>query len=193
MHHPAIVITQPTSFPITTAEAKLFAGVEGDSEDDFVDRLIAAATKYFQHHTGHALAETTYSQFWDYFPCELRFDWTPIYSVTWLKYYNVDGTLTTVSTSDYWTNLNARPPRIIPAYNVSWPTTQYGRPESVELRYVAGYHTDTIEEGIKIALLNLVKHWYSKRDTVIDTGAVPQEVPYSLMSLIETYSMRGYR
>jgi uncharacterized phiE125 gp8 family phage protein len=192
--HPAIVITQPTTFPISTAEAKLFSGIDGDAEDSFVAQLIAAATKYFQQHTGHALAETTYSQVFDCFPRELRFDWTPIYSVTWLKYYATDGTLTTLGTGNYWTSLNSRPPRIIPVYNVPWPSVQYGRPECVELRYVAGYHaTGDIEEGIKVALLNLVKHWYTKKDVVIDTGAVPQEVPFSLESLIQTYSMRGYR
>lgn len=193
MYHPAIVITQPTTFPISATEAKTFCGIDGSAEDTFVAQLIAAATKYFQQQTGHALASTTYSQFWDEFPDELRFDWTPIVSVTWLKYYDVDGTLTTISTSDYWTNLNARPPRIIPASTVTWPTVQDGRPEAIELRYIAGYSTDVIEEGVKIALLNLVKHWYSKRDTVVDTGAMPQEVPFSLMSLIQTYSMRGYR
>lgn len=194
IHHPATVITHPTTFPISTAEAKLFAGIDGDAEDTFVNRLIAAATKYFQQHTGHALAETTYSQAFDDFPYELRLDWTPISSVIWLKYYDDEGVLTTVSSSDYWVSPDSRPPRIIPVYNVPWPIVQYGRPECVVIRYAAGYsNVASIEEGIKVALLNLVKHWYTKKDIVIDTGAMPQKVPFSLESLIQTYSMRGYR
>lgn len=196
MHHPATVVTQPTTFPITLTEVKAFLGigVADTADDTLLNTLIAAATKYFQQATGHQLASATFLQVWDCFPTELRLDWMPVASVTWLKYYDVDGTLTTWDSANYWVSTAAHPPTIIPIYTESWPLTQAGRPESVRVQYVAGYADATgIEEGIEVALLNLVKHWFSQRDIVIATGAVPQKVPYTLENLMMMYSLRGYR
>ncbi len=189
--HEARVAAMPADWPITVEQVAAFCGV---TDEDLAAQLIASACSYFSQRTGHQIAQATYTQKWETFPCELRFDWSPVQSVTWLKYYDVNGTLTTLATSNYWASLDARPPKIIPAYGVTWPITQYGRPESVHVQYVAGYSDfEFVDEGIKRALFGLVSLWSKLPEPVVWNGGVPQDVPHSLDALMGLFSMKGLR
>ena len=189
--HEARIAAAPADWPITVEQVAAFCGV---TDEDLAAQLIASACSYFSQKTGHQIAQATFVQKWDGFPCELRFDWAPVQSVTWVKYYSTSGTLTTLPTSYYWTSLDARPPKIILADGYTWPTLQTGRPESVQAQYVAGYSDFTIlDEGIRRALFGLVSLWSKLPEPVVWAGGVPQDVPHSLNSLMGLFSMRGLR
>jgi uncharacterized phiE125 gp8 family phage protein len=212
--HEATVVTpldpNTTPLPVTVMQAMAYAGVTADVDSSMIGRLVNAAIKFFQARTGHRLQQTTLSQIWDgfphaglncrppnawaYVPRKIQLQWAPVQSVLWVKYYDTNGVQQTLApTTDYWTSLNARPPVLIPPIGAMWPIAQLGRPETVEVQYVAGYaDLTTIEEGILVALMELVKHWYANRDPIAATGA-PKDIPYTLTDLIATYNRRGYR
>ena len=193
--HEAVIVTAPVDYPITLAQAKAYASVTDDASDTLIETLLAGAVDYFQERTGHQLIQATYSQMWDGFPCwEFEFDLAPVRSVSWLKYYDVNGVLTTLDPTGYWTSLRARPPVVMPRYGTIWPITQYGRPESVEIQYVAGYEFQSdIRTGIRAAIMEIVKHWYVNRIPVVTEGGIPKDVPHTLNSLMGLYNMRGFR
>ena len=122
--HEAVIVTAPADYPITVAQAKDYASVTDDASNALIETLLKGAVAYFQQRTGHQLIQATYSQMWDGFPCELEFDMAPLRSVSWLKYYDVNGVLTTLDSAGYWTSLRARPPVIVPRYGTVWPVTQ---------------------------------------------------------------------
>lgn len=189
--HEAKISAASDNWPITIEEVAAFCGV---TDESLAEQLISSACSYFTQKTGHQLSQATFTQKWDDFPCELRLDWSPVQSVTWLKYYATTGTLTTLATDQYWASLDARPSKIIPAWGVIWPITQYGRPESVMVQYVAGYASfDLLDEGIRRALFGLVSLWSKLPEPVVWNGGVPQDVPHSLNALMGVYSMKGLR
>jgi uncharacterized phiE125 gp8 family phage protein len=50
-----------------------------------------------------------------------------------------------------------------------------------------------VPAAIRHAILMLVGHWYESRQAVIATGAVPQEVPYGVQSLLDSQRWGAYR
>lgn len=124
----------------------------------------------------------------------LTLDRRPVQSVTSVKYYDPVGTLTTLDTSRYYTDLNARPPRIIPVYGYPWPVTQVGRPASVVVRFVAGY---ALAADIPASLLKpvyaLVSHFWKNREPVMTSGAIPKVMPYLVDDILDLHNVQGYR
>ena len=191
------LVTAATSDPVTLTQAKAYCSITGSANDTLITDLITAATDYVQRMVGQQLIQATLLQTWDFFPdwfSPMTLDRRPITSVAWVKYYDLDGTFTTLSTSNYWTSLKSRPPRIIPTINYQWPQVQYGRPEAVQVQYVAGYaNAGSVPPGLITAIKALVKHWYDNRSPVITTGAVPQDIPHSLSELLLLHDQNGYR
>lgn len=188
-----LIVTAATSDPMTLAEAKAYCQVTGDADNALLASFIPAATDYVQRLMGLQLLTTTLKNTWDDFDYELRLDRSPVASVNSVKYYDVDGTLTTISSSNYWADVNARPPRIIPASGYAWPTVQDCRPAAVEVEYVAGYTAASlIPPGISIAVKSVIKFWFDNRGPALTNGAVPQPLPHSLDALIQLHSRVGY-
>jgi len=189
--HEATIVTGPTTWPITAAQVALFSGI---ADSDLADHLIASACSYFSQKTSHQICTATFLQTWDEFPCDLRLDWGPVQSVSWIKYYATDGTLTTLSTAAYWSSPNNRPPRLTAADGYSWPETQYRRPEAVQAQYVAGYaNYATLDPGILRALYGLISYWGKIQEPVVWAGGVPQDMPHSLNAMLGIFSLKGLR
>lgn len=187
-----ILVTPATADPVTVAEAKLYCQTEAD--DVLIAGLIAAATEYVQTRTGRQFQSATYKQTWDIFDHwrgVLYLDLSPVSAVSWLKYYDVDGTLTTIDAANYWTDLNSRPSRIMPTLAYCWPTTQIGRPEAVQVQYVVG--SVSMSPALQVAVKTLVKHWFDNRSPVITSGAIAKDIPHSLEYLLTLYDRNGYQ
>jgi len=192
-----VLITAATANPVTTAEAKSYCLIDGSVDDTIIGLFLTAATDYVQRRLGQQLMPATFRETWDDFCGEwdsLTLNRTPVSSVSFVKYYDTAGTLTTVDSGDYWADLNGRPPRIMPTASYTWPTVQLGRPESVQVQYVAGYaNAAAVPEAIKVAVKALVKHWYDLRGPVITSGAIPKEIPHSLEAILNLFDSTGYR
>ena len=127
---------------------------------------------------------------------------TPLASITHVKYYDADGTLTTVSSSDYWTITTSTPPKIaFKSTSFDFPTLEDGRPEAIQITFVAGHASKAaVPHKIKAAVKALATHWYNQRDVVVSpnvaapTGpaASATELPYGLKALIADLNASGY-
>lgn len=181
-----VLVTAASSDPVTTAEARAYCRIDGTADDAALALLIPVATEYVQERCGQQLIQATLLETWDCWPCEFELDRYPVVSVSTVKYYDADGTLTTISSSNYHVDTYSRPPRIVPVSSYTWPEHQDGRPSAIEVTYVAGYSSSaTVPAKIKTAIKALVYHLFNLPGPVLTTGAVPQQLPYHLESLIE--------
>ncbi len=199
------LVTAAQSDPVTTAEAKTHMRVDFSTDDSYIAGLIAKATAFAQHQTHRQFVSATFRQSWDTVPSALeprdpsrylpglfvpseanvvgvKLGREPVTAVSWVKYYDATDTLQTVSGSDYWTDLDSSPPRIVP--KTSWPVVHPQRPNAFQVQFVAGYgDASAVPALLKHAILMLVSHWYEHREPVV-TGTVVTPVPMAVESIL---------
>jgi uncharacterized phiE125 gp8 family phage protein len=171
---PLEVVTPPSGYVVTTAQAKtqcrIVPGVGDD--DDAINDLILDAQDYCEKLVpGHRqFLAATYKA-----PCADFWSWDkplylprpPLQSVGSVKYYDTSGTLTTLSSSLYVVRTPWRAPgSITRAPYQTWPAVQPDRRYPVEVTFTCGY--TTVPRTVQRAVLLLVGWWYVHRDEVPD-------------------------
>jgi uncharacterized phiE125 gp8 family phage protein len=192
---PLELVTAPTLFPVTPSEAKTHCRVEIDADDTYItDILIPAATEFCEAHIdGHRqIMSATYdlpiAEFWE---GPLPLPRPPLQSVTSLKYYDTDGTLTTLASTYYLTRIPFRQPGSIErAPDQTWPSLQSDRRLPIVVRFVGGWSTAAlVPKRIKQAVLMLVGHWYVNREAV---GQAGEEMAMAVDSLLKLEQWGSY-
>lgn len=173
-----IVITSPTSEPITTAEARqhlridtLDDGAENEAQENELTRFIKAARYYLEQSTGRTFHEQTLEWVMDRWPQDYvdlpRA--TPLIAISSLKWKDTAGTETTVDPSNYIADTDSTPGRLVRAYGVSWPSTTLFPSNPIRIRYRAGLATTSpvseIGDEVKTAMLLLVAGMWENRET----------------------------
>jgi uncharacterized phiE125 gp8 family phage protein len=162
--------------PVTLAEARCHCRIDADTsdghpDDTMLEIYISAARAYAENFTGLAFAKKTLELALDEFPDDEIELTGPATSVTSVKYYDSDGTLTTVDADNYILDDFSKPSYLYPVANYSWPTAG-DRPNAVRIVYVTGYGTDSDSEAIpfeaKAAILLTVGHLYENREDVTE-------------------------
>lgn len=181
----SIVTVQPTSEPIAVLEAKAFLKVDGTEEDTMISSMITTVREWVELRTGRSLITQTRVLNLDYFPCgdTIELPNGKTQSITTVKYYNTDDSQTTLSSSDYWTDLSSKSARIkIKNY---WPATMR-RLNAVEITYVCGYGVaDDIPRPLRSAMLLLLGHLYEHRED--NTAVRLDEIPFGVDALVQPY------
>lgn len=212
----AVLVTGPTSEPVTLADLKNWARVSTTADDDLLAAVLTAARLHVEEITGRALITQTWDYFLDYFPYgglyPLRYTYGspyaamvpryslafpsgdlsiprhPVQSVTYLKYVADDGTLTTLDPSFYQVDLNRIPARILPSYGNIWPVAR-AVPNAVNVRYVAGFGNtrDLVPAPLSQAIKVLAATMYEQREAHVE--AALQAVPLVFDRLIDQYKV----
>jgi uncharacterized phiE125 gp8 family phage protein len=174
-------ITPPSVEPVTVDTAlRARLRLDGTDDDADIGAMLAAARELVEAETHRSLITQTWSLFLDMFPyqnMEIRVPRAPLQSVTWIKYYDLDGTLQTLDPSLYHVATAREPGAIWPVFNFIWPFTQYSRPESVEIRFVAGYGNaasnvpNAALEAIKVLVADRYTHRGDDSQTPIPPAA----------------------
>lgn len=167
------LVTAPAEEPVSLADAKARLRITIDDEDTDIEALIVEARAAAEAECGRAFVSQTWSLLLDGFPCgrEIRVPRPPLQSVTWVKYYDADGVQQTLSSALYFTATAGDPGRIVLKETATWPATESGRPESVEVRFVAGYGgRAAVPAEVKAAVLLIVA---ASRDDPAGAVAIP--------------------
>ena len=173
------VTTPPTFECLSVNEVKARLHFDGTDEDAVIAMCLAAAREQFEGDVGRSLVTQTLTLTSD------RFSYSstspmflfrpPIQSITHVKFYDADGVQQTWGASNYQFDLVRYPSRLMPAYNVTWPTTR-AQMNAVEIRYVAGNASPPlVPERQKQAICLLVGHMLENREALapIDLKVVP--------------------
>lgn len=173
------LVTPPAAEPVSLGEAKSHLRVEHDADDALISAQIAAAREWAEGFTGSKFLE----QIWDVtlrgWPSSpYRIPVGPVGAVSSVTYRASDGSTAVVPPETYrldWEDLFL-------ARGASWPVGP--TPEEVTLRVVVGAATaQGVPKMVRQAILLLVGHWYSNRETV-NIGNVVNTVPLAAESLL---------
>lgn len=188
--------TAPASYPITKEQAKQNLRLDELDEDDaLLDLFISAATDFIEVYTQRRLVTQTWDFYLDDFPgahCEFRngailLPYPPLQSVSYVKYYDSQGVLTTLANgTDYVLDSISEPAQLVPAPTKIWPSVETDRINSVEIRFVCGYASvSAIPASIRQALLFLIAHFYENRNAANPVEL--KEIPFGLRALLYPY------
>ena len=177
------LITPPIAEPVSLAEAKVHLRVDSDEEDALIEGYIRAATRYVEKGLDISLMERTWKMTLDAFTRAIELPRGPVQSVTSVEY--IDPLGVTVAFTDYTADLISPSQWIVLNKDATIPTT-LDAVNVVSVTYVSGFDVlPNVYEDLKHAILLLVGHWYSVRESVSDK--VMAEVPLSVDALIYPY------
>jgi len=175
--------TAPATEPVSLAEAKLFSRIDTTADDALVTALIIAARQSVEKQTGRSLITQTWTAKLDQLPSATTFNlsYRPIASITSIKAYNEDGTSDAITVPD---NIildgdNGRVSLLSSAESITGDRLS----DVYEIVYVAGYGAATaVPEWAKLAIKQMVSHWYEHREAAENGVAV---IPLGAQLLID--------
>jgi uncharacterized phiE125 gp8 family phage protein len=185
---PLKLVTAPTVTPFHLTEAKEHLRVFTSDDDFYIQSLIDAVVSAAENITRRSLFTTTWDLVLDEFPYfEFLLPRAPAQSVTHIKYLDGNGDQQTIDASDYQVDVISEPARVIPAPSLSWPVTESGRINSVELRFVAGWAKRfDLPAGLRQAMFFHLSHLYDIREPVV-VGTTVSAVPLTLEAMYAPY------
>ena len=145
--------------PITTAELKAHLRINHDTQDTYLDTLIATAREEVERDTWRGLVAASKTFALRAFPDRSNGDqkiyvpFAPLRSVTSITYRNESGGSVVLDPSLYVVDVIHEPGTIEPAPNQSWPGTQ-DHPAAVVIVAACGYVNAA---GVPVALKHAVK------------------------------------
>lgn len=176
------LIEAPTDDVVTLAEAKTQLRVSGSADDAIIEALIQSAVDQIDPAGGGWLGRALRPQTWELrgngFPCWYDgcgyarnfhkaywapLPYPPLIAVDSVKYDDGDGVeQTLVEGTDFRVFQGGiGQASIAPVYNGSWPSSVRCDPESVRIRFTAGYENasgvDEMPSPIKQAVIMMVK------------------------------------
>jgi uncharacterized phiE125 gp8 family phage protein len=163
-------ITQPSSEPVTLAEAQLHLRLDtvgsppSHPDDTIVQALISASRENAEQYSGVTIAACTYEMQGELLDDALSLQTYPVTSIVSVKYQDEDDVTQTVSASDYYVNNFERPARLV--FKDNAPTA------TLTVQFSAGFtdgqspNTYPLPAGIKASILLLLGHLYENRESV---------------------------
>jgi uncharacterized phiE125 gp8 family phage protein len=167
--------TAPVVEPITLAEAKEYARIDGSAEDALITALIKMARIHSESFTGKSLVPKTITITSFSFPYQFQMPYGPL---------NAENNVTKVVTLDQngtETNLNYQVnPGLYPKMMILGGNQSY----KFKTVYTAGF--TTVPEDIKLAIKMLVNTLYERREDVI-IGTIVADFPLGVKALLMPY------
>lgn len=192
----SVLVTDAATEPVTTAEAKSHARYTSADEDAQFAAWITAARIDCQDEQGAAYITQSWRLSRDWFPVSggrIRLPRWPLIGVTTLKYFDADGVQQTWDASNYQVDSDAFPGQVTPVPAGTWPSTQVGKANAVQIEYRAGYgNAADVPKNIKQAILLLVSYWEANRDAA-EGGPGVRVIPFGVMRLLGRKKTSGVR
>jgi len=175
--------------PVSLADAKAHARVDGNAEDMLVSSLILAARLHIERCLDLALISQSWSLYLDRWPDApfVELPLAPLISVDAVRLYSPTGSSATLDPGLFIVDAASRRPRLALHQGQSWPAP--GRSvNGIEVAFTAGYGDteDDVPAPVRLAVKMLVAHWYEAREPVL-LGERADPVPATVASLIAPY------
>lgn len=189
--YPSLTVkTAPSVEPVTTAEAKSHSRVDTTADDTLIASYIKAARQWCEKFTGRSFITTTFEYRIPDFEAEIILPRPPLLAISSIAYIDANGSPQTLASSVYQTNIYSVYGSVKEAYGQTWPTTRSDDYNAVTITYTAGYGSATtnVPEDIRIAILQLVGHWYENREPEL-TGTISKSLDAMLKALLWPYKV----
>lgn len=179
------VTTEPTAEPVTLAMAKAHLQVTHNADDAFILRLIKAARKRFEGLTYRKLCTQTLTIILDahevtwhvYVPAR------PFTSLTSIKYYGTDGTLTAYTEGTDFYTVGTDPMELVAMTAFS----PYRSRAAYQVIGTAGYgDPEDVPADVRTCLLTMIADAFHNPESTV-TGQLINEMPGSVMETVDRY------
>lgn len=148
-----VLITAPTTEPITPDELKTHLRIDDPAEDAYLANLITTARKHLEEVYWTQFVTATYDEYYDQFSSPLRLSFPPLGSISSVKYTDTGGTLQTLATSVYEADEIDGVGGVRLQYQQTWPVDVRGHADSVVVQFTAGYGAvSAVPEPIRQAI-----------------------------------------
>jgi len=179
---------------VCSFSALVIERTEVHPEDTYISGLITAAREWIEEYTGRALITQTWDMYLPDWPDGefFRVGKPPLQSVTYIKYTDSDGDVTTWSTDYYDVDVVSQPGIVRLGYGDSWPSETLHPTNPINVRFTAGYGAagSNVPTPIIHALKLLLGHLFENRE---NSAAVKlEEIPFGVMALLENYRIWGF-
>ena len=169
-----VVTTEPTTEPVTLAALKNVLRLTTCDFDEELSRILTTARRQVENDSNRKLVTQTVKLLMDDFPAgdtiELRLP--PAQSVTSVKYFDTAGSEQTLSSSNYWTDTDSTPPRIVLKDGNNWPSVNEDQPNAVIIEMQCGYGAiSAVPAEAVLAILEFAKQTWSGCDNPMEDVA----------------------
>lgn len=183
------LITPPDSEPVSLDEARAHMRVTHNEEDELINGLITAARVTVETITRRSLLTQEWKLSFDEFPLSdtVKIPHTPVREIDVVQYYDAVGVLQTLNAGKYWLDSVSAPARLILKDGEVFPDTQKGRPNAVQISYLAGYgdEPEDVPAPIRHAIKLIVAHLYENPE-IVSAGQL-STIPMSCDYLLSPY------
>lgn len=181
--------TLPAPFPpIALEDAKDYARITHDTEDEVARVILRQAVEYAETATRRSITLSLWDLVLDHFPTNgIVLRRPPVVDVVLVQYRDGDGVWSTVAEEDYDVEIDGDHARILPVHGGSWPSDVGGAPRSVRARYRAGYDplweiedvpaAPTIPFNLKATILELFAFRFDTRGIGSTNRLIEVSVP----------------
>jgi uncharacterized phiE125 gp8 family phage protein len=165
--------------PVSLAYAKEYLHIDSanTAHDTTITRMLKAARDFFEGATNNSLTEITWKTFRDNFLLCFELRKTPLLSISSIQYFDENGVLQTINSSDYlirpmigYDFIQFKEAFAVPSFSedFGWP---------IEIVFKAGYtnQEDAIPEDIADALLAHVAKLFKNRGDAFEFTALAGE------------------
>jgi uncharacterized phiE125 gp8 family phage protein len=180
-----IVVTPPSTEPITLAEAKAHLRVWVDDDDDQIAHMIKVAREAVEMRTGRALMPQRVRIGMGAFSDVVRLPRPPYDdpNVPVVEYIDEEGDQQSLASTVYHLNKYVEPAEVTLAYGQSWPTIR-PVPGGVTFEYTAGYvNAASVPTPLKQWMLLCIGTMYEHRE-MNSAGVQIYSIPEDFMSLL---------
>ncbi len=195
--------TAPAFEPVTLAEAKAHLRVDTATDDAYIGSLISAAREWCEQYLDRTLVHTQWVMRFDRFPpdgtMDIELPRPPMATAgtttaVAMTFTFENGTTSTYSTASYRVDRDGVPGTVKTLYGQTWPP-HLQDDNAISVTWWGGYGASgtSVPAAIRHAILMLTAHWYESRQAAVATGAVPQDVPYGVKSLLDSQKWGSYR
>jgi len=181
----SILTTPPAVEPVSLTEAKAHLRIGHADEDAMITRLIIAARRHFEAHTGLGLISQGWSYFRDDWPEDgvIELPLSPVIAVTQVKTWSEDDEAATIDPAHYYSDHISHPPRLLLRGSRVWARPgRIGNGIEIILTVGFGAAASDVPAELRQAILDLVAHWHSQRGDVAETG-----LPLTVATVIERF------
>lgn len=173
-----VLLTDATTEVLTLAEIKTFLRIDGNDFDNILTPFIKVSRQIGENIAGREFVEKEFKLYLDTFPqCNgIEVKRSKLKSITSIQYYDIDNTLQTLSSNDYYFTDDQYYSSIYIKKDKQFPST-YDRKQAVIITFKADYPNRP--EAIKQACLSVCAYLYENSgDCVIENNSLFKSLFY---------------
>ncbi len=175
------VVEEPSIEPISVADVKEFARIDGNDEDSLIEDFIEVVRKSAESYLGRAFIKQKIRLVMDFWPDEvINLPRPPLLSIIKVATLDEDDTETEYSSNNYYAITESVPGKLVIKNGVTAPTNTTRYHGGYLIEYYAGYGTfdQKVPSPIRMGLKLWVASVYENRQ--IDTSNPPPEARKAL-------------